>query len=189
MVPAPFIVVLDANVLFPFTLRDTLLRAAAAGFYQVRLSSRILEEMTRNLVSTGTMSADKAERLRAIMEREFPEADVKGVEPLIASMQNDEKDRHVVAAAVKAGAQVITTSNLKDFRTLPDGVEAQSPDEFLCNIVDLDPDDFVGLLRDQAADLVRPPMSFEELLDRLAHVVPEVVEAVRKHLASGKRET
>jgi len=31
MVPAPFIVVVDANALFPLTLRDTLLRAAAAG--------------------------------------------------------------------------------------------------------------------------------------------------------------
>jgi len=43
------------------------------------------------------------------------------------------KDRHVVAAAVKAGAQVITTSNLKDFSWLPEGAEVQSPDEFLCN--------------------------------------------------------
>ena len=188
MVPAPFIVVLDANVLFPFTLRDTLLRAAAAGFYQVRWSSRILDEMTRNLVSSRLMSAEKAERLRRIMEREFPEADVQGYEPLIASMRNDEKDRHVVAAAVKAGAQVITTSNLKDFRELPDGVEAQSPDEFLCNIFDLEPEDFVALLRDQASDLVKPPISFEELLDRLARMIPDVVEAVRTHLASGEPE-
>jgi hypothetical protein len=36
VVPAAFIVVVDANVLFPFTLRDTLLRAAAADFYQLR---------------------------------------------------------------------------------------------------------------------------------------------------------
>ena len=31
MVPAPFVVVVDANVLFPLTLRDTILRAAAAA--------------------------------------------------------------------------------------------------------------------------------------------------------------
>jgi hypothetical protein len=74
MVPAPFIVLLDANVLFPFSLRDTLLRAAAAGFYQMRWSSRILDEVTRNLVATGAMPVEKARRLRAIMEREFPEA-------------------------------------------------------------------------------------------------------------------
>lgn len=136
MVPASFIVVVDANVLFPLTLRDTVLRAAAAGFYQLRWSAAILDEMERNLVSTNTMAADKAARLRATMESYFPEAEVTGYESLVAGLQNDEKDRHVVAAAVKAGAQVITTSNLKDFAPLPEGLEAQSPDEFLCNLFD-----------------------------------------------------
>lgn len=179
MVPALFIVVLDANVLFPFTLRDTLLRAAAAGLYQVRWSGRILDEMERNLVSTGTMAAYKAARLRAVMERMFPEAEVVGYEPLIAVMENHDKDRHVVAAAVKAGAQVISTANLKDFTRLPAGLEAQAPDEFLCNLFDLAPEVFVEMLHEQAGDLRRPPMSFEELLDRLAHVVPEFVAAAR----------
>jgi hypothetical protein len=82
MVPSPFIVVLDANVFFPFTLRDTLLRAAAAGFYQVRWSSQILDEMTRNLIAKGTMPEASARRLRTVMEREFPEAEVKGYEHL-----------------------------------------------------------------------------------------------------------
>ena len=91
MVPAPFPVVLDANVLFPFTLRDTLLRAAAADFYQARWSAEILDEMERNLVSTGKMPADKAARLRAVMTREFPEADVIGYSHLIAAMGNDER--------------------------------------------------------------------------------------------------
>src|SRR5687767_5943738 len=149
MVPAPFIVVVDANVLFPFTLRDTLLRAAAAGFYQLRWSAEILNEMERNLVSTGTMPADKAARLRATMEEYFPEAEVTGYQSLIAGMQNEAKDRHVVAAAVKAGAQVVTTANLKDFDPLPDHLEAQSPDEFLCNLFDLDPEGFVEMLREQ----------------------------------------
>jgi predicted nucleic acid-binding protein len=184
MVPAPFIVVLDANVLFPFTLRDTLLRAAAAGFYQARWSSRILDEVTRNLVSKGTMPEASAKRLRAVMERAFPEAEVKGYEHLIGAMENDEKDRHVAAAAVKAGAQVIATANLKDFAQLPDGVEAQSPDEFLCNLFDLDPEDFVQLIRDQAADLVNPSMTFEELLQRLVRVVPDVVAAIREYSSS-----
>jgi predicted nucleic acid-binding protein len=182
MVPAPFVVVLDANVLFPFTLRDTLLRAAAAGFYQLRWSAEILDETATNLVRSGTMDATKANRLRAIMEREFPEAAVKDYAQLIPAMRNDEKDRHVAAAAVKAGAQVIVTSNLKDFENLPDGVEAQSPDEFLGNLLDLHPAGLVEVLREQAADLVNPPMSFDELLDRLARVVPEFVAVVRAHL-------
>jgi len=183
MIPAPFIVVLDANVLFPFTLRDTLLRAAAADVYQVRWSSKILDEMASNLVSTSMMSADKAARLRATMERVFPEAEVTGYEHLIPAMQNHEKDRHVAAAAVKAGAQVIVTANLRDFTELPEGIEAQSPEHFLCNLFDLDPDGFIELLREQAGDLKNPPMSFDELLDRLARVVPDLVASVRGYVA------
>ena len=97
-------------------------------------------------------------------------------------MKNDEKDRHVAAAAVKVGAQVITTANLKDFGALPDGIEAQSPDVFLCNLFDLDPEGFVELLREQAADLVNPPMDLDELLARLARVVPDLVAAIREHI-------
>jgi len=104
MVPAPFIVVVDANVLFPLTLRDTILRAAACGFYQLRWSREILDEMEHSLVATGTITAAKAARLRKTMETFFPEALVIGYEPLVAAMQNDVKDRHVVAAAVKACA-------------------------------------------------------------------------------------
>ena len=45
MIPAPFQVILDANVLFPFTLRDTLLRAAERELYLIGWSGQILEEM------------------------------------------------------------------------------------------------------------------------------------------------
>ena len=82
---------------------------------------------------------------------------------------------------MKAGAQVVTTSNLKDFAPLPEGLEAQSPDEFLCNLFDLDPEGFVEMLREQSADLVKPPVTFDELLPRLERVVPDLVAAVRQH--------
>ncbi|HXJ21803.1 MAG TPA: PIN domain-containing protein [Polyangia bacterium] len=182
MGPVPFIVVVDANVLYPLTLRDTVLRAAAAGFYQLRWSTDILDEMERNLVAKGKVPTDKAARLRATMEKYFPESDVRGYQPLVDVMPNDPKDRHVAAAAVKAGAQVIVTANIRDFSVLPDGVEAQPPDEFLCNLFDLDPPAFVELLREQAADLTNPPVTFQELLDRLGRVVPDLVAAVRRSL-------
>ncbi|HEY6560445.1 MAG TPA: PIN domain-containing protein [Polyangiaceae bacterium] len=133
MLVAPFKVVLDANVLYPFTLRDTLLRAASEGFFQIYWSAEILDEAIRNLIASTTITAAQGARLRQTMEKAFPEAEVSGYEPFIVGMQNDPKDRHVVAAAVKAGAQVIVTMNLRDFAPLPDGLEAQSPDEFLSN--------------------------------------------------------
>ncbi|MBZ0118339.1 MAG: PIN domain-containing protein [Sandaracinaceae bacterium] len=180
MLPADFRVVLDANVLFPFSLRDTLLRAAAQGFFQLYWSEQILDETRRNLLATGSISEEAAKRLFSTMTRAFPEAMVSGYESLVPSMPNDEKDRHVVAAAVKAGAQVIVTSNLKDFRPLPDGIEAQSPDEFLCNLFDLDPEGMVELVRAQAAALKKPPRSFEELLAGLAKIAPDFALAVRE---------
>src|SRR5579862_4188262 len=111
MLRAPFRVVLDACVLFPYSLRDTLLRAADAAFYQLYWSAEILDEMKRSLVATGTTTDEKAARLAQQMDSYFPEALVSGHEPLIAAMKNEPKDRHVAAAAVKSGAQVIVTSN------------------------------------------------------------------------------
>ncbi len=65
---------------------------------------------------------------------------------------------------------------------LPDGVETQSPDEFLSNVFELDPKGIAELLREQAADLVKRLMWFEELLDRLAIPAPGFVRAVRDHM-------
>ena len=75
---------------------------------------------------------------------------------------------------------MVVTNNLRDFVPLPEGIEAQSPDDFLCNLFDLDPDGFVALLQDQSADLTNPPVSMERLLERLDRAVPEFVQAVRR---------
>lgn len=178
MLAAPFKVLLDANVLFPFSLRDTLLRAAADGYFQLYWSTQILDETTRNLVGTGTITEEQAERLRDAMTEHFPEAMVTGHEALIDAMPNDTKDRHVAAAALKAGAQVIVTRNLKDFRQLPEGIEAQSPDEFLTNLFDLDPDGMTALVQTQAKALRNPPRSFAELLAGLAKTVPDFAASI-----------
>jgi predicted nucleic acid-binding protein len=173
MFPAPFPALLDANVLYPFTLRDTLLRCAESDLYQPYWSAEILDEATRNLVRNGVMSESKAKRLTAQMTSAFPEAMVEGHEELIPAMRNHPKDCHVAAAAVKAGARVIVTFNLSDFENLPDGFEAQSPDEFLCHLYDLDPSMMIEIIRQQAGDLENPPRTVEEVATALAKSVPE----------------
>ncbi|MHB1172984.1 MAG: GNAT family N-acetyltransferase [Lacisediminihabitans sp.] len=45
-----FVVVYDADVLYPSTLRDVLIRVALSGMVQARWSDQILEEVFRNLV-------------------------------------------------------------------------------------------------------------------------------------------
>jgi predicted nucleic acid-binding protein len=179
MLRAPFKVILDANVLYPFTLRDTLLRTAEDGFCQIYWSAEILEETRRNLVANAQMTEDHAAKLVATMIAVFPEAMVTAYEAYKRAAENQEKDRHVVAAAIKIGAQVIVTCNIKDFQNLPEGIEAQTPDVFLANLFDLDPRRFVELLKQQATDLKNPPVAFDQLLLRLQKVTPNLVSTLR----------
>jgi hypothetical protein len=73
----------------------------------------------------------------------FADAWIEDYDPLIPTMTNHHKDRHVLAAAVRTGAQTIVTFNLKDFpeaSLTPWNVEAQSPDDFLVHQYHLDLD-------------------------------------------------
>ncbi len=176
--------VLDANVLFPASLRDTLFRTADAGLYRLQLTDGILEEMRRNLVKKG-MSEHKAQRLVDVVKDIYQEAMVTDYHLLINSMPNDKKDRHVLAAAVKSGAQVIVTQNLKDFpRNLlaPFEIEAQSPDEFLVHLFHLDCEIIAKILIEQAGDLRNPSKTVAELLSTLAHHVPNFAKLVEQEM-------
>jgi predicted nucleic acid-binding protein len=182
---------LDANVLFPAALCDTLLRAHAADLYRMFFSEMILEEVRRNLVKTGRTTEAQAERRIAAMRQYFPEAIVTRFERLIPAMSNHPKDRHVLAAAVAAHAQVIVTSNLRDFPETaldPFGIEAQSPDTFLLHLYDLHPPALEQLLREQAADLRNPPLTVMEVIDELAVHAPRFALKLRNRpLASEQR--
>ena len=102
MIPGRFRVVLDADVLFPCLLRDTLLRAAEHEFFQLYWSAEILEEVRRNLVATDTTNEHQAQQLVNAMDGAFPEAMVNGYQDLVDAMPNHPKDRHVAAAAVRS---------------------------------------------------------------------------------------
>lgn len=54
--------------------------------------------------------------------------------------------------------------------------------DFLCNLLDLDADRIVDLLREQAGALTKPARSLEELVAGLAKTVPHFAAAVAKHL-------
>ncbi|MCB9933004.1 MAG: PIN domain-containing protein [Planctomycetes bacterium] len=174
--------VLDANVLYPMTLRDTLLRCAEKGWYMVLWTKEILNEATRNLVADGVMTEEQAAWLTECMQEAFEDALVEGHEPLIASMPNDEKDRHVAAAAVHADADLIVTQNTKDFKKLPGGLEVQRPVSFLTDLLEQHGDAMIELLKKQAGDMKKGSTSLDQLLDGLAKTVPGFVDEVRRRL-------
>jgi predicted nucleic acid-binding protein len=180
----PFTVVLDACVLYPLPLRDTLLRAAQQNLYAVRWSQRILDEVARNLVEDRRATPEQARNLIDAMERAFedaevPEAAIASLEP---AMTNEPADRHVLAAAVASDADAIVTSNLRHFPASacgPFGIQVAHPDAFLCELHERVPAKIRVALAEQAAALSRPPFTVTELLDLLAATVPEFVSQVR----------
>lgn len=108
-------VLLDASVLFPAALRDTLLRAAGQGLYRPRWTEEILEEVRRNLVSDLGQSPERSRRPTIRMRQAFPDALIDGYQGFEAIVTNHPKDRHVLAAAVAGGVGAIVTSNLRHF--------------------------------------------------------------------------
>lgn len=173
-------------MLYPFLLRDTLLSLAEANLYEVRWSERILDEVERNLVADERITTDQASRLRAVMAEHFegaavPQAKVDALEP---TMTNDPKDRHVLAAAVVARADDVVTLNLRDFparacRAVD--IEPRHPDDFLSDLYRRDPRTVYATIQGQAQRFSRPPIEFDELLDRLAVTTPQFAETLRRH--------
>jgi hypothetical protein len=181
----PEIVVLDACVLYPLPLRDTLLRVARQNLYAVRWSNRILDEVSRNLIEDRRASPEQAASLidamtRAFGDAEIPEAEIAALEP---EMTNEPGDRHVLAAAVASDdAEAIVTLNLRHFPVAacePFGIEVVHPDAFLCDLYERAPARVHDALDQQAADLSRPPMTVDDVLERLHASVPKFVIRVR----------
>jgi predicted nucleic acid-binding protein len=113
---------------------------------------------------------DQVDRLLTQMRDAFEDALVTGHEPLVATMTNDPKDRHVLAAGVRGSAAAIVTFNLSDFpepAIKPLEIEAVHPDVFLLNQLDLDPDRVLALMRGQVSRNRRPPVSIEQLAETL----------------------
>ena len=110
------VVVLDANVLFPFRTRDILLRFHHAGLFQARWTARILDEWTRSLLGWKPHLERSVRSQRRAMDKHFDDAPVTGYEPLVEALDlPDADDRHVLAAAIRCGAQYVVTDNLADF--------------------------------------------------------------------------
>jgi predicted nucleic acid-binding protein len=181
-----FSVVYDACVLFPAPLRDLLMRIAAAGLVRANWSDSILDECFSNIIEQRPdLSPEKLRRTRELMQQTIPEALVTGHEPLIESLSlPDPGDRHVLAAAIRCGAQVIVTSNLRDFPAASlssFGIEAKHPDLFLRELLEIAPQSVCAIVEEQCADLRNPPRSRSDLLGILAEQgLTKTVERLRE---------
>jgi len=174
--------VLDTCVLYPAHLRDTLLRLADRGLYRALWSADIVDELRRNLIELVGPTAVR--HLLDQMATAFPEAEVTDYRSLIDSMTCDPKDRHVLAAAVRAGAGAIITFNSADFpdrSTKPHEIEVIDPDSFLLDLLDLSPDGVADELALRAAANRRAPKTLPQIIDALGRAgVPGFADELRR---------
>lgn len=108
----------DANVLIPRTLRDYVVYAAKVGAVQLHWSQPILDEMSRNLIGKFGFTPDDATELELRLTEYLPRALIevrRRDTQLVAEVEMDAKDRHVVAAALSAKATALVTDNTRHF--------------------------------------------------------------------------
>jgi hypothetical protein len=171
-----FPVILDACVLLPMPLADALLRMAETPrLYLPKWSDETLHEVTRNLIGKWNKTNEQAQRRENALRVFFPEAFVEDYADLVPAMQNDPKDRHILAAAVKSGSKLIVTYNGKHFP--PEAlakyeIECQGPSTFLIGLYDLEPGIVSRKLTEQAQAI---NISLEQLLRKLQVNVPGFV--------------
>lgn len=182
-----FVVVLDANVLYPFRKRDALLRFCEAGLFRARWSEKIMEEWRIALLRQKPVLSASIEFQIVAINRAFPEGCVSGADMLIEGLHlPDPDDRHVLATAIRAGAEHIVTENLRDF---PDselaqyGITAVSADDFLSSTFELYPADALGAMRAMRLNYQRPPFTPGEFIfDLQAKGMPKLASMLKEHI-------
>lgn len=186
-----FAALLDTSVLWPSLQRDFLLSLAVEGLYRPLWSAAILDELdyheAQKLIGRGHdpgFAAQRAQRLVDRMTMAFNDAVVVNWESLDGTFGlPDVDDEHVVAAALVGGADVIVTSNLKDFppQQIPQPLTVISPTQFAADTVAVSPDIAYRAVIAMASRFVRPSSTVDEILDQLAgrYAMIEAVELIR----------
>lgn len=165
-------VVYDACVLYPAPLCDLLMHLAVTDLYRAKWSDAIHDEWTRNVLrERPDLKAEQLQRTRNLMNAHVLDSLVAGFEPLIPNITlPDPDDRHVLAAAIHCGADVIVTFNLKDFPDdvlQPYGIRAQHPDAFLTDQLQVESSVFCAAVNRHRASLKNPRKTVAEYLQTL----------------------
>lgn len=165
-----FTCVLDTNVIYPIEVRDILLWFAHHELYTPKWSKHIFDEWAEVMRRKGISQDEIARRLQNV-QLAFPDAFVQNYESLIKGLElPDEKDRHVLAAAIKTNANIIVTNNLKHF---PEtyltafGLSARNADDFITDLIDLNPQNAVKAFIEMVSHKKNPPLNELQVLDKL----------------------
>lgn len=182
------IAVLDSCVLYPAPLRDLLMHLALVDLFRARWTDEIHAEWMRSVLeSRPDLTLAQLTRTKELMNLHVRDSVVTNYENLIETLRlPDAGDRHVLAAAIHAGADLIVTFNLRDFPAAAlesFAIEAVHPDAFLISLIETDAALFALAAERQRASLKNPPKTREEFLQTLENQgLTETIGKLRKLL-------
>lgn len=165
-----FTCVLDTNVIYPIDIRDLLFWFASYDLFTPKWSKHIFCEWENVMKRKGIPDGEIIKRLRKA-QLAFPDALVDNYEPLVNTLElPDEKDRHVLAAAIKTNANIIVTNNMKDFPKeylASFGLTAKTADDFITDTIELNPNLALEAFRALVLNRTNPDLDEFEILNRL----------------------
>jgi hypothetical protein len=155
---------LDASVLYPATIRSVLMYLAVSGVFRARWSAAVQDEWIAALLrERPDIDPQRLARTRLLMDTRIPDAVVSGYEGLVASLSlPDADDRHVLAAAIHGGANIIVTANIRHFPSdalSSHKIAAQVPDDFIRGLLEANPQSAVAAFAADRARLCNPAMT------------------------------
>lgn len=161
-----------------------LLRVAEQKLFVVRWSRRILHEVARNLIKERRATPEQAMKLADVMQRAFedaevPEAAIGSPEPVMLNEPADGMCSRRRPPRMRRRSSPRTSDTSRPSACERFGIEVVHPDAFLSELHEHAPAKIRVALTEQAAALVRPPLTGTEVLDRLAATVREFVSLVR----------
>lgn len=181
------IVLLDACVIYPAMLRDTLMRLAVEEVFQAHWTEIIHDEWIRNLLNNRPeLTLKQLRHVANLMNTHVPRAVVKEFEHRIESLQlPDSEDRHVLAAAIHIGATYIVTFNHRDFPASaldPYGIQTIGPDALIVKLFEIQPEHVLNAFRIQRSSLRNPTMNADQFSDKLeAKNMEKTAQILRNH--------
>mgnify|MGYP000901783937 CR=1 FL=1 len=133
------IAVLDPSAIYPGIVRDLFFWFAHYDLYTPKWGRHTFDEWKEAMQKKGVPPEESERRVRKA-DQAFPDALVQHYEGLMKHLSlPDEKDRHVLAVAIKINAHIIVSNNITHFpKQILDmfGIKVKTADDFLADIIE-----------------------------------------------------
>ena len=166
-------VYVDTSVLFPFSVMDLFLALAEDSIHHVLWTDELLDEWERVIVREHQRTPESGTAVTSAIREFFDDAriDPQLYRHSVDQMPGPDLDDHVhSAAAIAARADALITWDKTGFpskKLAALGLRVVDPDTYLVEVFDELGDGVIVTVDQLARSKTRPPMSTDDLLDRL----------------------